>query len=118
MRDPGSHPKPLVSSLQHDEDMIELLGEYVAELPDRVRTLQDAVRRADTAAVRRFAHQTKGSAAGYGFAPISHIAGELEQALLPVDDQDPPLESVLGQVQALIDLCLAARFDNTQADRA
>jgi HPt (histidine-containing phosphotransfer) domain-containing protein len=42
---------------------------------------EGALARGDVGELRRAAHQLKGAAGGYGFGPITAVAGELEQAL-------------------------------------
>jgi CheY-like chemotaxis protein len=69
---------PLVSDLVGDPDLAELVDEFVADLPTRSAALQTAVR--DMAEVCRLAHQMKGSAGGFGFAPITAVAADIEQA--------------------------------------
>jgi HPt (histidine-containing phosphotransfer) domain-containing protein len=57
--------------------------------------------RQDQEALTRLAHQLKGAAGGYGFAPISAAAGQLEHALRDGSPAREPLD-------VLLELCTRA----------
>ncbi len=100
--DPGDI---LLSDLADDEDMIELVEEFVQELPKRASAVEQALQGGDIAALSRLAHQLKGAAGGYGFGPISDIAGELESSLSGVVE----MQDLAKQVNELAAMCLKAR---------
>jgi response regulator RpfG family c-di-GMP phosphodiesterase len=72
---------PLRSTLAGDPELAELIPRFVQSLGARAVSLREAADKHDFAVVRRIAHQIKGAAGGYGFAPISAAAELLERAL-------------------------------------
>jgi len=96
---------PLISSLSSDPDMVELVEEFVAAMPERVRALEEAVAANDLATVTRLAHQMKGAGGGYGFTPIGQAAGELEDAAKAVET----VTQLSAEVQELVALCQRAK---------
>ena len=94
----------LISELADDPDMAELIEEYLSELPDRVRALEQACAEEDLDMLTRLAHQIKGSAGGYGFPTITEAAREAE-ALAKVGKAVPELTA---SVEALTNLCRQA----------
>jgi HPt (histidine-containing phosphotransfer) domain-containing protein len=95
----------LYSSFGGDPDLREIVDLFVAEMPQRVVALLSHLRTRDWDALRRTAHQIKGSAGSYGFPAISPAAGVLEDALRM---QEPELR-ILEAVDTLIRLCQSAR---------
>ncbi len=73
--------EPIRSSYEDDPDMLEIVREFAAELPDRVEALKSCLAAGELAALQTLAHQLKGAGGGYGFAAITEWAGQLEQAL-------------------------------------
>ncbi len=69
----------LLSEFADDPDMSELVDTFTAGLPAQAKRLEDAFDANDREAVRRLAHQLKGSAGGYGFPSITTAAARLEQ---------------------------------------
>lgn len=72
--------EPLVSIYQDDPDFREILGEFVATLPERKAQLTAAFAAGSVGDVGRHAHQLKGAGGGYGYSPISEAAARLEDA--------------------------------------
>ncbi len=102
MPKPDSAGGPLKSDFAADPEMMELVREFVQELPDRISSLQTAWREANADVVQRVAHQLKGASAGYGFAPVGDAASRLEKAIASVDDD---LIRVKKEFDELLDLC-------------
>lgn len=96
---------PLLSELAGDADMAELIEMFVAELPERVAALRQALTERDFEALRRLAHQLKGAAGGYGFPSITEAAKDLEITA----KTDRSLEKTAAEMQALAGLCARAR---------
>lgn len=71
----------IVSSLAEDEEYVELIEDYVAEMPERIRQMQDRFRAKQFDQLCRLAHQLKGSAGSYGFESLSPCAAHLENAV-------------------------------------
>lgn len=95
----------LRSTLAGDPDLEEIVGAFVAEMPARIATI---VRQAETRSwpqLQRTAHQLKGAAGSYGFAPISEAAAKVEQSI----QQRAEEEEIRQAVNDLIALCRRAR---------
>ncbi|MFN3167466.1 MAG: Hpt domain-containing protein [Phycisphaeraceae bacterium] len=103
---PAPNP-PLQSTLADDPDMAELVSFFVEEMGERVESINAAALDQDLSQLRTVAHQLKGAAGGYGFAPISDCAASLEQ-LIDASDPSADAEALREQVDALIDLCRRA----------
>jgi HPt (histidine-containing phosphotransfer) domain-containing protein len=95
----------LIISEMESPEMLDLVEQFVGELPGRAEAVCSAFARQDLKLVERLAHQLKGAAGGYGFAPISDIAADLERC---VREQASP-EDIGRQVRELADLCSRAR---------
>jgi signal transduction histidine kinase/CheY-like chemotaxis protein/HPt (histidine-containing phosphotransfer) domain-containing protein len=93
--------RPLVSDYAGDPDMAELVERFARTLPERVADLVNARESADSETLARVAHQLKGAAAGYGFAPITASAAELERALKSGEDR----HDVERRLETLVRLC-------------
>lgn len=98
---------PLKSTLSSDPDMVELVEFFVQDMNERIDTIQNAAQENNVGQLRIVAHQLKGAATGYGFAPISRSAAALEKL---IDSAGPTAEanSLRTQVDELIDLCRRA----------
>jgi CheY-like chemotaxis protein len=92
----------LASTYADDPDMVGVIRRFVASLPERVAAL-----RSETGApLVRLAHQLKGAAGGYGFAPITEAAGRVEEAL--VGGAAPErVRELLGELCALCERVVA-----------
>lgn len=60
-------------------DFVEIYQEYLAEIPDLLANLRQAVLAEDAPISARLAHQIKGSSANFGFIAVSLPAATLEQ---------------------------------------
>jgi signal transduction histidine kinase/CheY-like chemotaxis protein/HPt (histidine-containing phosphotransfer) domain-containing protein len=102
---PSVSGAPLVSDLVDDEDMKEIVYQFVRDLPERSSAILRACQASDAETLRRLAHQLRGSAGGYGFPRITEAACAVEQAVTE------GLEKAVLQerVDALASLCRRAR---------
>lgn len=101
----STRPEPIVSSMVHDREMVELIDEFVAKLPERVRELEMAFDDADPLALAKQARRMRGEAGCYGFEVITQAAADLEAACTASAEKSarrPKLDQLLR-------LCLAAR---------
>ncbi len=103
--DSTASPSALYSSLADDEVLQDLVQLFVEEMPRRVEMLTGCLEALQWDELRRAAHQLKGAAGSYGFAPLSVAASFVEQAI--VDRQ--PEEEIRRLTEALIDLCTRVR---------
>ncbi|MBI4582078.1 MAG: Hpt domain-containing protein [Planctomycetes bacterium] len=81
--------------------MIELVEEFVGNLPVRLAAIEQAVQADNLAELTRHAHQLKGAGGGHGFDVISLAAAELESAAKAARTA----EEVRTQVDQLVVLC-------------
>jgi HPt (histidine-containing phosphotransfer) domain-containing protein len=92
---------PLYSALAADPDLAELVELFVAEVPDRITAIQDAVSHHAWSKVAILSHQLKGAAGSYGFPELSRVARSLEVAA-----KEAPGEAAAGKIiEALWFLC-------------
>lgn len=91
----------LRSVFRDDPDMAELIELFVAEIPERVRLLEDLTAKGDSEGLRRLAHQLRGASGGYGFEALGQRAANLEAALKAESDVD----IVRQRVDELIQIC-------------
>lgn len=106
MSQPASQA-PLRSEFASDPDMIELVQEFVQELPSRADSLQTLLQASAYPDLRRLAHQLKGAAGGHGFSPISESAAKVEKMLHATVDP-AQLQDLRSQVDELVGLCRRA----------
>src|SRR5262245_54667329 len=97
--------RAVYSRLADDDDLAELIALYVQEIPQRIEQLKKAWTGGDRRALRRLAHQLKGSSGSYGFDAVTSFALELEQSIL----QDRPVLEVQRALADLADICLRLR---------
>jgi HPt (histidine-containing phosphotransfer) domain-containing protein len=75
--DPNASDR-IYSELASDDSMLELVEMFVEEIPDRVKSLQDALNAENYEGLKHLAHQLKGAAGGYGFHDITEPSRALE----------------------------------------
>lgn len=63
-----------------DEMMMEIVALFVAELPDRIATLEMAFHGSDLELLHRTAHQLKGAFGSYGFDQLTEPTRKLEES--------------------------------------
>jgi signal transduction histidine kinase/CheY-like chemotaxis protein len=98
----GEH---LVSTLVDDEDMAEIVRQFVGDLPKRSSAILRALQAPDIETLTRLAHQLRGSAGGYGFPLITEAAGALEDGVAEGLDRS----ALQSRAEALASLCRRAR---------
>ena len=92
------------SELADDEDMRELILEYVSELPVRTATMRGLAAANQLEALRAIAHQLKGTGGGYGYPSITRAAASLEGAIVA----EAPESVLLERLELLIGCCESA----------
>ncbi|MBK6533861.1 MAG: response regulator [Deltaproteobacteria bacterium] len=95
----------LFSEFAGDVDMADIIDLFVEGLPARMGELRAAIAAGAAADVKRVAHQLKGAAGGYGFGPITAVAGELELAI-GRGEGAAETEEIVGRLLAM---CARAR---------
>ena len=83
---PNGSRDPIVSELVKEEpDMVDLVEEFVNELPQRLSSLQSAIDAQQIDEVRSLAHQLKGAGGGHGYQILTDKAGILEKQAIDGD---------------------------------
>jgi len=72
---------PIVSDFADDEDMIDLIEWFAADLKHDITRVEQAFEDGDTEVLKTITHQLKGSAGSYGFPTITQQAGRLESCM-------------------------------------
>jgi CheY-like chemotaxis protein/HPt (histidine-containing phosphotransfer) domain-containing protein len=72
---------PLVSELADDEDLKEIVIQFVDNLAARAMRIEEALAESDVETLTRLAHQLRGAGTGFGFPSITR-AGELTEEAL------------------------------------
>ena len=96
-----SNTDAFYSVLANDPDLGEIVGLYVAEMPDRIALLKAHFASGDRGGLTTLAHQIKGSAGSHGFHQITPYATTLEQLVRGGAD-GPQLREA---VEALVEAC-------------
>jgi signal transduction histidine kinase/DNA-binding response OmpR family regulator len=89
---------PAQSDYADDPDMIELIQQYVQDLPGHVSKMTTLLESQQLDALKRVVHQLKGSGGGYGFTQITELAAQTEQSIKAGQD----LARIRDEVEALI----------------
>ena len=108
---PTSRPidEPLISEFADDEDIIDLVEEFVGTLPSRIEAIQQALEQDDVDMLTSLAHQLKGAGGGFGFTPITDAARQLEKAAR----SGTALDGLREPIDQLVALCRRARATST-----
>jgi signal transduction histidine kinase/DNA-binding response OmpR family regulator len=99
-------PKPVVprspvrSTFADDVDMKPIIAEFVANLPEQVKQIEELLSQNNLAALKRAVHQLKGSGGGYGFQAVTDTAAVAEQQLADA----APLPAIEAKVKELTEL--------------
>jgi signal transduction histidine kinase/DNA-binding NarL/FixJ family response regulator len=96
---------PLVSKFTGDEDMKDIVREFVDSLGERTSAIEAALAGADRGTLQRLAHQLAGAGGGFGFPTITDEARAVERAIL-----EGAADGSLGErVERLVAVCRRAR---------
>ncbi|MEX0938445.1 MAG: Hpt domain-containing protein [Pirellulales bacterium] len=96
----------IYSSLDSDPDLGEIVAMFVAEMPGRVKGFTTLARAGNWAQLQTAAHQLKGAAGSYGFAPITPLAKRLEMAIR----EEAPEGKIHEALNALVTVCRRVRY--------
>ncbi len=108
MNDPSQPFDPIISDLSGDSDLIDIIEEFVDELPLRVSAMTEAMNEQNFEELRRLAHQLKGAAGGYGFPCITDSALQVEHGI-DLNDTNAMTQKLEKDLEALAELCRRAR---------
>lgn len=104
--------EPLYSTYGDDPELADLVEMFVAEMPDRIRNLENLFQNANDEHLARAAHQMKGAVGSYGFHSIAPAAASLEAAVRA----GAPCEVVRRALDQVILLCQRARAGRCPSD--
>jgi HPt (histidine-containing phosphotransfer) domain-containing protein len=100
----------LTSKFRDEQDMRDLILQFVAQLPKKVSRIQSLIERQDAQGLRQLVHQLKGAGGGYGFDSITEMAARAEAPL----KAGQSLQQVEQEVQALVELLRSVEgYDRT-----
>jgi len=104
-------PPPLRSEFADDQDMIEIIGAFIDEMPDRVSKLTASWHAQRLDDLRRLTHQLKGASGGYGYSELGQSAGKFESTLNTLSESGTkdPMTGLRNQFESLIALCNRVR---------
>ena len=68
----------IVSAFHGDVDMVGIITDFVAQLPQRLAEMRQAAKNNQWEILQRLAHQIKGAGGSYGYAGLTDAARELE----------------------------------------
>lgn len=97
--------QPIISNFANDQDILDLVEQFVDDLPRRIAAIQQSLAQQDLDTLQRLTHQLKGSAGGYGFPDITKQAASVESSI----KMQTEIDNVAREVFALADLCNRAR---------
>jgi len=97
--------EPLFSTFHDDPSMRDLVREFVTELPQRVRKMDEAVAGGDASGVKTVARTLKAEGTSYGFDIITEVAEGIEKDVIAGKD----LAEVRKDVDRLAKLCTRVR---------
>jgi len=95
-----SEPGPIYSTLAQDPDMIDLVENFVKDLPQRLGRILEAEETSDGESFRFEVHQLKGTCGVYGFEPLYECLVKIE-SLYDSGNQD----SITGKLAVLTEMC-------------
>lgn len=94
----GFEPPPALPI--DDPDIAALRNRFLDGLPLRLARIQDAAAQGDRESLIHEVHRLRGAAAGFGFAELAALSGNLERQLR--DDGTGDAQPVMAAVRALI----------------
>ncbi len=72
---------PIHSTLASDPDFSDLVVEFVAGMPSRIREIKSYREKMDKLQLQRAIHQLRGACGGYGFSQLTEIATSIEESM-------------------------------------
>jgi HPt (histidine-containing phosphotransfer) domain-containing protein len=96
---------PTLAKLMSKPATAKLVEKFLAGLPQRVTSIQQALQAGEMNQVKVLAHQLKGAAGGYGFLAITKVSTALEAAVISGADKS----TVAAHIVSLATLCAQVR---------
>jgi response regulator RpfG family c-di-GMP phosphodiesterase len=86
------------STMADDQEMKEILSQFVSRLPPQVSRLADLLQKQELEDLRRAVHQLTGAGGGYGFPRITDLATAAAERIKASDS----IDAIAAQVNELI----------------
>ena len=103
---PDASQQHAMSTFADDTGLIEVIGNFVAGLPDRMQAMRQALDNGLFPQLERLAHQLKGSGGSYGYPRITEMAKQVEHAARAGDSEEANL--AVGRMQRFCGAVVAA----------
>ena len=97
----------LQSEFTDDADLVEVIDQFVADLPGRVQQMREAVANGCFQDLQRLAHQLKGVGGSYGYPALTDAVKPLEDAAEASDPKGATL--VMNELAGMVDAIVAGR---------
>ena len=95
-------PEVIYSEYADDEDLTEVIDDFVAGLRKQVEQMQQAASNNDHKTLQRLAHRLKGAGGSYGYPMLTEVARELEEAA-----KMEQTEQEMLLLRRIADICIA-----------
>ena len=109
---------PIFSVYADDEDMAEILTDFVNGLPGKLETLEKAATEADMSELAARAHDLKGSGGGFGFPAISKAAETVEYFARDEDSDVEDCTTILNDLKSVCERVVAGLAEAPAADNS
>jgi HPt (histidine-containing phosphotransfer) domain-containing protein len=107
----GPATETYYSTICTDAEMIEIVQEFLDELPLRLGQLQTALETRDWCGLARYAHQLKGAGGSHGFPQLTPLAQRLESWAKAAQPDESRLAATLDEL-----INVAARLRTVPAE--
>ncbi|MCP4312896.1 MAG: response regulator, partial [Bacteroidetes bacterium] len=99
--------EPIYSEYAEDEDLVDLIDEFVTELEVDIASMRNKMESGDLEDLRRLAHQMKGAGGSYGYPMLTVAAKVLEEAAKAKDVE--ACTAALDELEALCQAVIGGR---------
>ena len=97
----------IYSRLTEDPDYLELVVEFVSNVPSRVQSIKQSMEQGDAQQLSRLIHQLRGACGSYGFHEVTAMAASLEGQIY----SGVELASLVDSVDLFVETCLRMTAD-------
>lgn len=87
------------STLSHDPDYLDLVQDFVAEMPSRQAAIRSYLSEGNLVQIQRAIHQLRGACGGYGFPSLTDSAAIIEESI----KAGQPISSIEKRLCAFLD---------------
>ena len=105
--------RPIYSAYADDPSMVDLVSAFVAELPARIRSLEEAASAGDLDRLKDLVRALKAEGTSFGFETVTSLADTIEKSLI----KEASIDDLRREIDRLVKLCLqirsAARAEST-----